>query len=98
MFNQERLLLTNEKSIREAIGRKSYDWEKSSPFRIALSPILGNGLVLSAGHEHKVILPYTTMRHLFLANTHTIVSAEDLSFCVQPKDCSADVSNYLAKS
>ena len=53
IFNRDRLLLTSEESLRAVLGEHSYDYVKPAPIRNFLTQILGNGLILSEGDEHK---------------------------------------------
>ena len=53
IFNRDRLLLTSEESLRAVLGEHSYDYVKPAPIRNFLSQILGKGLILSEGEEHK---------------------------------------------
>lgn len=52
-FNRERVLLTSPKALSEVLVTKSYEFEKPSQSRKQLSQLLGNGLIVSEGEDHK---------------------------------------------
>ena len=54
VFNQERLLLTSPETLSEVLVSKSYDWEKPKQMRQGLGRILGVGVLLATGEDHKV--------------------------------------------
>ncbi len=57
LLNEERLLITNPQTLNEVLTTKSYEFIKPSLLRNGLSRILGTGLILAEGDEHKVCLP-----------------------------------------
>jgi hypothetical protein len=52
--NAERVFLTSPKAIGEVLVQKNYDFEKPGLARQALSRLLGEGILLAEGEEHKV--------------------------------------------
>src|ERR1700761_1705872 len=66
--NQPRLIVTNPKTIGEVLVQKSYDFVKPSPLRNFLRRILGDGLVIVEGDEHrfqrKHIMPVFSFRNI----------------------------------
>ena len=66
--NQERLLLTSPKAISEVLVTKNYDFQKPAAFRWSLGRILGIGVLLAEGDEHKRqrknLLPAFAFRHV----------------------------------
>lgn len=54
LLNAERLLLTSPQALNEVLTTKSYDFVKPAFLRNGLGRIIGNGLILSEGDEHKV--------------------------------------------
>ena len=54
MFNAERVLLTSPKAIGEVLSQKTYDFVKPSFLRAGIAQILGVGILLAEGEEHKV--------------------------------------------
>lgn len=67
-FNLDWLLLANPASLSEVLVHKSYDYEKPGPLRKFLSIILGDGLVVVEGDEHKFqrkhATPAFSFRHI----------------------------------
>jgi cytochrome P450 len=65
---QDRLLLTNPKSISEVLVQRSYDFEKPGKLRNFLRLVLGDGLIIVEGDEHrfqrKHIMPVFQFRHI----------------------------------
>lgn len=53
-FNAERLLITKPKTLGEVLVTKNYEFIKPSFFRAGLGRILGIGILLAEGDEHKV--------------------------------------------
>ena len=53
-FNSERILLTNPKTLGEVLVTKNYEFVKPHHFRAGLGRILGIGILLAEGDEHKV--------------------------------------------
>jgi len=54
VLNAERLLLTSPQALSEVLTTKSYEFVKPAFLRNGLGRVLGNGLILSEGDEHKV--------------------------------------------
>lgn len=54
VFNDERLLVTSPKALMEVLTTKNYDFKKPSMVRNGLGQILGDGILLAEGEEHKV--------------------------------------------
>lgn len=54
LFNMERVLLTSPKALGEVLTTKSYNFVKPSSFKANLERVVGLGLVLAEGAEHKV--------------------------------------------
>jgi len=54
MFNMERLLITSPKAIGEVLTTKSYNFVKPRQLRAGLGRILGVGILLAEGDEHRV--------------------------------------------
>lgn len=57
IFNEERLLITNPKALMEVLATKNYDFIKPSMVRNGLGRILGYGILLAEGDQHKVDFP-----------------------------------------
>lgn len=56
LFNEERLLVTGPKALAEVLVQKNYDFIKPKLFREGLGRLLGIGILLAEGDEHKVCL------------------------------------------
>jgi cytochrome P450 len=56
MFNMERLLITSPKALGEVLTSKSYNFIKPRQLRAGLGRILGVGILLAEGDEHRVCL------------------------------------------
>ncbi|PHH87440.1 hypothetical protein CDD83_8871 [Cordyceps sp. RAO-2017] len=67
-FNRERLLVSSPKALAEVLVSKNYMFEKPIAVRNALGRVLGNGILLAEGDEHKVqrrnLLPAFHYRHI----------------------------------
>lgn len=68
LLNQERILVTSPKAIAEVLVTKSYDFIKPSTLRTGLGRILGVGVLLAEGDEHKFqrknLMPAFAFRHV----------------------------------
>ncbi len=68
MMFQERVLVTSPKALGEVLVTKNYDFVKPSHFRHNLGRILGIGILLAEGEEHKLqrknLMPAFAYRHI----------------------------------
>jgi cytochrome P450 len=66
--HQPRLILTTPKALSEVLVQNSYDYKKPAPLRHFLRRILGDGLIIVEGEEHKFqrkhIMPVFSFRHI----------------------------------
>ena len=62
LLNAERLLITSPQALGEVLTTKSYDFIKPAMVRNGLGRILGTGLILAEGDEHKVSIARTRYR------------------------------------
>lgn len=60
LFNGARLLPTSPQALNEVLVTKNYEFIKPQMLRNGLGRILGTGLVLSEGDEHKVRIQQTS--------------------------------------
>ncbi|KAF4636874.1 hypothetical protein G7Y89_g1199 [Cudoniella acicularis] len=67
-FNSRAILPTNPETLAEILVHKNYDWEKPSELISFLRLVLGDGLILTEGEEHKFqrkhISPAFSFRHI----------------------------------
>ncbi|KAI4194199.1 MAG: hypothetical protein LQ346_003737 [Caloplaca aetnensis] len=85
IFNEERLLVTSPKALAEVLVTKNYDFAKPSMVRHGLARLLGVGVLLAEGEEHKTqrkhLMPAFAYRHIkdlypvFWAKTAEMVNA-----------------------
>ncbi|RDA85775.1 hypothetical protein CP532_6296 [Ophiocordyceps camponoti-leonardi (nom. inval.)] len=52
-FNRERLLVASPRALAEVLVTRSYDFRKPAAVRTTLGRVLGNGLLLAEGEEHR---------------------------------------------
>ncbi|KLU82080.1 cytochrome P450 97B3 [Magnaporthiopsis poae ATCC 64411] len=68
ILNLERLAPTSAKALQEILVTKNYDFEKPSDFRHTIGRILGVGILLAEGDEHKgqrrALNPAFAFRHI----------------------------------
>ena len=68
LWGQERLLITNPKALGEVLVTKNYDFIKPPQLRNGLGRLLGVGIVLAEGDEHKIqrknLMPAFAYRHI----------------------------------
>ncbi|KGQ05870.1 Taurochenodeoxycholic 6 alpha-hydroxylase [Beauveria bassiana D1-5] len=92
-FHREYLIVTSPQALGEVLVSKAYEFEKPPTIRGFFGPVLGHGLVLAEGHDHKVqrrnLMPAFAFRHikdlypLFWRKTCDVVQ-------VMTKECDAD--------
>ncbi|KAI2621394.1 cytochrome P450 [Hypomontagnella submonticulosa] len=67
-FNQERLLITGPKALAEVLVTRNYDFVKPQSVHFFLSRLLGVGILLAEGDEHrfqrKNLMPAFAFRHV----------------------------------
>jgi hypothetical protein len=56
MFNESRILVTNPKALAEVLVQRNYEFIKPPRIRMGLGRLLGIGILLAEGDEHKVSL------------------------------------------
>lgn len=54
VFNEERLLITSPKALAEVLTTRNYDFVKPAMVRDGLGRLLGIGVLLAEGEEHRV--------------------------------------------
>jgi hypothetical protein len=54
LFNEPRVLVTNPKALAEVLVQKNYEFIKPERVRAGISRLLGLGILLAEGDEHKV--------------------------------------------
>ena len=67
-FYQDRLIVTDPKALAEVLVTRTYDFEKPSRVRNFLRTVIGDGLIIVEGDEHKFqrkhIMPVFSFRHI----------------------------------
>jgi hypothetical protein len=56
MFKESRVLVTNPKALAEVLVQRNYEFIKPPRIRMGLGRLLGIGILLAEGDEHKVCL------------------------------------------
>ena len=68
IFNTERLVIVSPKALSEVLTTKSYDFIKPPQFRVGLGRLLGIGILLAEGDEHRIqrknLMPAFAFRHI----------------------------------
>lgn len=68
LFNSERIMITSPKALSEVLVTRNYDFIKPSHFRAGLGRLLGIGILLAEGEEHKTqrknLMPAFAFRHV----------------------------------
>ncbi|EXJ93058.1 hypothetical protein A1O3_01614 [Capronia epimyces CBS 606.96] len=87
LFNRERLLITNPKALAEVLTTKSYDFIKPGLVRNGLAQVLGVGILLAEGDEHKAqrknLMPAFHFRHIKELYPIFWSKAMELVHCIQ---------------
>lgn len=68
IFNEPRVLVTTPKALAEVLVQKSYEFVKPWNVRVGLGRLLGVGVLLAEGNEHKrqrrALMPAFSFRHI----------------------------------
>ncbi|OCK76578.1 cytochrome P450 [Lepidopterella palustris CBS 459.81] len=68
LFNDDRVLLTSPKALAEVLVHRNYEFIKPSRMRTGLGRVLGIGILLAEGDEHKrqrrTLMPAFSFRHV----------------------------------
>lgn len=85
MANSERVLVTGPKALSEVLVTKNYHFEKPAALRWSIGRVLGVGVLLAEGDEHKTqrknLMPAFAFRHIkdlypvFWGKTREVVQA-----------------------
>lgn len=103
-FNMERVMPTNPKTLAEVLTQKNYEFIKPGHFLTALGRILGIGVLLAEGDEHKMqrknLMPAFAYRHIKdlcpLFWTKSLEMVEGISAALQkPSEDSEKPSNII---
>lgn len=62
LFNVERVFVTSPRALGEVLVQKNYEFIKPQQMRMGLSRLLGVGILLAEGDEHKVLPPSMAKR------------------------------------
>ncbi|KAG4029847.1 hypothetical protein MFRU_014g01420 [Monilinia fructicola] len=104
ILNSERVMLTNAKALSEVLTTKNYDFVKPATVRLGIGRLLGIGVLLAEGDEHKVqrknLMPAFAFRHVKdLYSVFWDKSCEGIKAMtteVKAKEC-GDIPNDTAK-
>ncbi|KAF2825283.1 cytochrome P450 [Ophiobolus disseminans] len=68
LFNESRVLITNPKALAEVLVQRNYEFVKPERLRTGLGRLLGVGILLAEGDEHKrqrkLLMPAFSFRHV----------------------------------
>ncbi|KAH7074210.1 cytochrome P450 [Paraphoma chrysanthemicola] len=68
LFNESRVLVTNPKALGEVLVQRNYDFVKPERIRNGLGRLLGVGILIAEGDEHKrqrkMLMPAFSFRHI----------------------------------
>ncbi|KAJ5669721.1 Cytochrome monooxygenase FUM15 [Penicillium macrosclerotiorum] len=108
--NLERILPTSTKALSELLVTKVYDFEKPLTVRQSLRRVVGDGILLAEGEEHKIqrknLLPAFAFRHIkdlypvFWAKSVEMITViqEDLESRKSPDDNTIQVRNWASRA
>lgn len=87
LFHVDRLIPTNPCSLADVLVHKSYDFEKPSRITRVLKRLIGDGLVMAEGDQHKchrkLLMPAFRFRRI--QNLYQTFWSKSLEFCTAAK-------------
>lgn len=96
--NLERVVLTSPKALSELLVTKVYDFEKPQTVRQSLRRIVGDGILLAEGEEHKVVFMAITNRIAFiLIPLGYAASTQKLDACICVPPHQRPLPNFLVQ-
>jgi cytochrome P450 len=109
LFNRDRVLVTSPKALAEVLTTKSYDFVKPGFMRNGIAQLLGVGILLAEGDEHKVqrknLMPAFNFRHvkelypIFWEKSVEMVKAIEKSFPTLSSDATpVEVSEWASRA
>lgn len=110
VMNMERVILTSPKALSELLVTKAYDFEKPRTVRQSLRRVVGDGVLLTEGDEHKIqrknLMPAFAYRHIknlypvFWAKSREMVQLiqEDLKKRESTGDNIIQVRNWASRA
>ena len=94
-LNTERVFLTSPKALAEVLVTKNYDFPKPDEARHALGRLLGFGILLAEGDEHKVRLYDKSACRVLL--TTSIATTKGSHACVPVSPRQRPIPNVLGE-
>ena len=94
IFNRERLLVTSARALGEVLVQKNYEFIKPLQLRQGIGRILGVGILLAEGDEHKVGRSGVA-RHTMLIYLADPTQTSHACVCVQT--CERAISSLLVQ-
>ncbi|KAJ5387872.1 hypothetical protein N7509_010413 [Penicillium cosmopolitanum] len=110
VMNMERVILTSPKALSELLVTKNYDFEKPKTVRQSLRRVVGDGVLLTEGDEHKLqrknLMPAFAYRHIknlypvFWAKSREMVELiqQDLENRESPDDNIIQVRTWASRA
>jgi hypothetical protein len=65
VFNRERVLVASPKALGEVLVTKNYEFTKPNQFKDGIGRLLGIGILLAEGEEHKVLYSVLPVEHVY---------------------------------
>lgn len=106
MANRERVLVTGPKALSEVLVTKNYIFEKPRALRFNIGRLLGEGILLAEGDEHKLqrknLMPAFAFRHIkdlypvFWQKTREVVQAMNKQILADAAEQSASADSEKA--
>ncbi|KAL9621780.1 MAG: hypothetical protein Q9160_003752 [Pyrenula sp. 1 TL-2023] len=108
LFNKERLLITSPKLLGEVLTTNSYTFIKPQQLRGGLGRLLGIGVLLAEGDEHKQqrrsLMPAFAFRHIkdlypvFWSKSIELVNALQDHVTSQPADSAIEMGDWASRA
>ena len=90
LFNEPRVLVTSPKALGEVLVHRSYEFVKPQRVRVGLGRLLGVGVLLAEGNEHKVTNELNEYNGVLLMRCsvkenfcHRLLHSDILRICIQ---------------
>ena len=93
LFNESRVLITSPKALGEVLVQRNYEFIKPERIRNGLGRLLGVGILLAEGDEHKVSV--ARVGYGESSTNGYIATKEAFDACLRLSTCQGPIPDFL---